>query len=232
VFEDYCRPRVLTAEYAPGRSFEAMLETTTPEQRRRYGEILYRFVYGSLNRFRLFNADPHPGNYLFPDDGSVVFLDFGSVKVFRSKTRDDIQGQMGAVLANDPELLVKLMSQAGFIAPGQRVDAQQLLTWFRMFDEPIIEDREWTYTPEFAKAVIRSTTDPRGGYMELLRHLNLPPDYLTLNRIQWGVNSLLGRLGARANWYRILLEFWEDGPPATALGAEERPFIDASLFRA
>jgi len=232
VFEDYCRPRVLTAEYMPGRSFENMLATATAAEKRRYGEILYRFVYGSLNRFRLFNADPHPGNYLFPDDGSVVFLDFGSVKVFRSKTRDDIRAQMSAILAGDADRLVSLMSQAGFIAPGQRVDAEQLLAWFRKFDEPILEDREWTYTPEFAKAIIRSTTDPRAGYMELLRHMNLPPDYLTLNRIQWGVNSLLGRLGARANWYRILLEFWDNGPPATALGAEERPFMDASPFRA
>ena len=30
----------------------------------------------------MFNADPHPGNYLFHDDGSVSFLDFGCVKRF------------------------------------------------------------------------------------------------------------------------------------------------------
>jgi len=53
-----------------------------------------------------------------------------------------------------------------------------------------------------------------------------------LNRIQWGVNSILGRLRATANWYRISDEFLCDGPPATELGAEEAAFMVASAFRA
>ncbi len=40
---------------------------------------MWRFVYkGNLVHCH-FNADPHPGNYLFRD-GSVVFLDFGCVQ--------------------------------------------------------------------------------------------------------------------------------------------------------
>jgi hypothetical protein len=55
---------------------------------------------------------------------------------------------------------------------------------------------------------------------------------LLLNRIQWGVNSILARLGARENWYRIALELTGEGPPATALGREEAAFVAASPFRA
>jgi hypothetical protein len=79
--------------------------------------------------------------------------------------------------------------------------------------------------------MIRTTTDPRAGYLDLLRRLNLPPDYLMLNRIQWGVNSILGRLRATANWYRITDEFLIDGPPATDLGAQEADFMAVSSFR-
>jgi len=232
VFGEYSRPRVLVSEHMDGRNFDEMLKSSDDTERQRYGEIIYRFVYGSLNRFRLFNADPHPGNYLFPADGSVVFLDFGSVKLFGTKTRDDIRRQLRAVIAGDPRHLVSVMTEAGFIPPNATVDAAQLCTWFALFNAPILRDEEWTYTPEFAREVIKTTTDPREGYVDLLRRLNLPPDYLTLNRIQWGVNSILGQLGARRNWYRILLEFWEDGPAATALGERERPFIDASPYRA
>jgi hypothetical protein len=104
--------------------------------------------------------------------------------------------------------------------------------WFRAFNQPLLSDAEWTYTPEFARDVIRTTTDPREGYVDLLRQLNLPPDYLLLNRIQWGVNSILGRLRARSNWYRITTEFWGEAPPATELGREEAEFIQASPYRA
>jgi predicted unusual protein kinase regulating ubiquinone biosynthesis (AarF/ABC1/UbiB family) len=233
VHHDYCRPRVLTSTYVEGASFEQMMGSTTEEERRRLGEIIYRFVYGSLNRFRLFNADPHPGNYLFPGDGTVVFLDFGSVKLFPSKVRDDIQRQLRAVIAGDVEEMLAALAEAGFVPSGHRPDAERLMGWFRSFNQPILADREWTYTPEFARSVIKSTTDPRSGPIDMLRKLNLPADYLLLNRIQWGVNSILGRLRATANWHRILVqEFWEDGPPATPLGEEEAAFVAASPFRA
>jgi predicted unusual protein kinase regulating ubiquinone biosynthesis (AarF/ABC1/UbiB family) len=232
VFAEYCRPRVLTSEYMPGVDFETMLATASHEERQRYGEIIYRFVFGSLHRFRLFNADPHPGNYRFPGDGSVVFLDFGSVKMFSTHVRAAIQTQLKAVIAADVDALLASLAEAGFIPDRGQTDAERLMAWFRLFNQPIVADREWTYTPEFAREVIQSTTDPRIGPVDLLRKLNLPPDYLLLNRIQWGVNSILGRLGARANWHRIAFEFWGGGLPATRLGELEHPFIEASPFRA
>ncbi|HVL98541.1 MAG TPA: AarF/ABC1/UbiB kinase family protein [Egibacteraceae bacterium] len=230
VHPDYCRPRVLTSEYVEGMDFTTMLETADEPTRQRYGEIIYRFVFGSLNRFRLFNADPHPGNYLFPGDGTVAFLDFGSVKLFGRETRAAIQEQLRAVLAGDTDRLVAVLGDAGFLPPGHRFDRERLMDWFRFFNEPVLHDREWTYTPEFAREVIRATTDPRAGYVDLLRKLNLPPDYLLLNRIQWGVNSILGRLRATANWHRIALELCNGAEPATALGREEAAFIAASPY--
>ena len=124
------------------------------------------------------------------------------------------------------------MREADFIPAAHRVEPQRVLEWFRIFNRTILEDREFTYTPEFARDVIRTTSDPRGGYLDMLLELNLRPDYLLLNRIQWGFNSLLGRLRATANWHRIALELWGRAPPATPLGEEEHAFIAASPYRA
>jgi hypothetical protein len=53
----------------------------------------------------------------------------------------------------------------------------------------------------------------------VLRQLNLPPDYLLLNRIQWGLNSVLAQLDAHADWRAIRDEYTDpDAPPATPLG--------------
>lgn len=232
VFPQWCRPRVLVNEYVAGRDFDTMMAEADVEERRRYGEIVFRFVYGSLYRFRLFNADPHPGNYLFPtsgpDAGSVVFLDFGSVKLFRSQARDTLIDTLTATIAGDSERLFDLLSRAGFVPRGAHVDPDKLFAWFATIHAPILEDAEWTFTPDFAREVIRTVTDPRAGYIDLLRRLNLPAEYLLLHRIQLGVNSILGRLGARANWQRIMGELWDGAAPSTELGALERPFIDAS----
>jgi predicted unusual protein kinase regulating ubiquinone biosynthesis (AarF/ABC1/UbiB family) len=234
VLAEWCRPRVLVTEYVAGADFETMMRRTDADERRRYGEIIYRFVFGSIHRFRLFNADPHPGNYLFPDDPAapVVFLDFGSVKTFSSRTREQIRLQMSALVAGDDDGLVALLDESGFLPRSGHVDRERLVSWFRVFNRPVLTEGEFTYTPEFAREVVGTTTDPRLGYVDMLRRLNLPADYLMLNRIQWGVNSILGRLRARANWQQITREFWGDSGPATALGAQEHEFISASPYRA
>ncbi|MEY3019798.1 MAG: hypothetical protein RLZZ272_782, partial [Actinomycetota bacterium] len=69
---------------------------------------------------------------------------------------------------------------------------------------------------------LSSTTDPRSPYTDVIRRLNLPPEYLLLNRIQWGLNSVLARLGASNDWRAIRDEYVVEGaPPATPLGAED-----------
>jgi predicted unusual protein kinase regulating ubiquinone biosynthesis (AarF/ABC1/UbiB family) len=232
VFPEFCRPRVLTSEYAQGLEFDAMLLASTEAEQQRYAEIMFRFVYGSLHRFRLFNADPHPGNYLFPGDGTVVFLDFGSVKPFSTATRESMLRLLDAVMNSDTEGLLETVRAAGFIPPDHHVDTDHLLSWLHLFHRPILDDAPFTYDAEFAREVIRSSSDPRAGYIDMLRKLNLPPDYLLLNRIQWGVNSILGRLQATANWRRITEELWGRRGAATPLGAEEAAFIAASPYLA
>ena len=232
VFADYTRPRVLVSEYVEGQRFEEAVERADAATKRRYGEIVYRFVYGSLYRFRLFNGDPHPGNYLFPGDGTVVFLDFGSVKLFSSASRRLLQEQVEAIISGDADRLHATLIEAGFIPDGVKSDPARWLEFFRLAHAPLLDDAEFTYTSDFARDVIRLQGDPRSGFFDLLRKVNLPPEYLLLNRISFGVNSILASLGARANWRRITQELWYGGDPATDLGREEAAFVSASAFLA
>src|SRR5438105_128181 len=79
VFPELSSDRVLTMEMVHGRRWTE-IDDVDQELRDRWGEAIDRFWFGSIARFGMFNADPHPGNYLFHDDGTVTFLDFGCVK--------------------------------------------------------------------------------------------------------------------------------------------------------
>ena len=231
VMTEWCRPRVLVSERMRGLDFEAFLTQATEPQRQRAAEIIFRFTFGSLHRFRLFHGDPHPGNYLFPTDaagnwdGTVVFLDFGSVKPFSTAALERIHRQVHASMDGDAVGLAQALQDAGFTKPGQDVDPERLLEWFRLFNAPVVNDATFTYTPQFAREVNRSTSDPRAGWFDLFRKLNLPADYLLLNRIQLGVNSILGRMGATANWHRISRELMDSAPASTELGEQETGFL-------
>ena len=74
------RRRVLVTELLNGRRFEEVKQLDEA-QRDRFGEIVFRFFFGTLKHTRRASGDPHPGNYLLLDDDRVGFLDFGLMRV-------------------------------------------------------------------------------------------------------------------------------------------------------
>lgn len=225
VHHDHCRPRVLVTEFAPGERFAEMAASASPAERDRYGEIIFRFVFGSLYRFRIFNADPHPGNFLFPGDGTVTFLDFGCTKVFPGSARERLRAVHRAVAADDPDALEPALRASGILPKAADVDVATVLRWFRLAHEPMNADAPYTYTPDYARRVTATSTDSSSEYNADLSRLAMPAEYLLLNRITFGVNSLLARIEPTANWHRIMLELAEGAPPATPLGAAEQPWL-------
>jgi predicted unusual protein kinase regulating ubiquinone biosynthesis (AarF/ABC1/UbiB family) len=223
---ELCRGRVLVSERAQGRRFDDVVADSDPDVHQRVGEIIFRYAFGSMGRFRLFNGDPHPGNYLVEDgaaaDGGcrVVFVDYGSVKMFSRERYAAMRSIERAVARGEQDETIARMREAGFVPPGVRVDEDRVYEWMRLYTRPVLaEYQPFEFTPEYASEVIRASSDPRSRFADALRRLNLPPDYLLLNRIQWGLYSVLARLGARGDWRAIRDEYLvEDAPPATVLG--------------
>ncbi|MBK5230073.1 MAG: AarF/ABC1/UbiB kinase family protein, partial [Thermoleophilia bacterium] len=73
------RERVLVSDWVDGIGFDDVLELDQDE-RDRFGEIVFRFAFGSIYHLHQLNADTHPGNYIRMNDGRVAFLDFGMTK--------------------------------------------------------------------------------------------------------------------------------------------------------
>jgi predicted unusual protein kinase regulating ubiquinone biosynthesis (AarF/ABC1/UbiB family) len=238
---EMCRNRVLVTERVHGERFSDFSSGASPQDRQRVGEIIFRYAFGSIGRFRLFNGDPHPGNYLVEEPGSaadggvrVAFLDYGSVKMFTRERYASMRTIERAMASGDRDTAIAALREAGFLPPNATVDEDVVYEWFRLYTKAVIDEQPFEFTPEFAAEVIRSTTDPRSPYSDVLRQLNLPSDYLLLNRIQWGLNSVLGKLGARGHWRAIRDEYVAEGAePATELGVldqawwrERNPRID------
>ena len=225
---DLCRTQVLVSERIHGRTFDQLAAEGSAEEKQRVGEIIFRYAFGSIGRFRLFNGDPHPGNYLIEDaaadDGGirVAFLDYGSVKLFTRERYASMRRIEGAMSLGDRDEALQALREAGFLPRSARVDEDLVYEWFRLYTKPVVADQPFTFTPEFAAEVIRSSADPRSEYADVVRRLNLPSDYLLLNRIQWGLNSVLAKLSATADWRAIRDEYLEgDHPPATDLGEQD-----------
>lgn len=226
VVGDMCRSRVLVSDRVHGRRFDEVVSEGDHDLHQRVGEIIFRYAFGSIARFRLFNGDPHPGNYLVTADEKVAFLDYGSVKMFTRERYRSMRRVDDAVARDDREDFLAAMRDNNFLRDRAKVDEEMLWEWFRLYTRPIIAEQPFTFSSEFATEVMRSTSDPRSPYYSMLRHLNLPPDYLLLMRIHIGLNSVLGRLNATNNWAAVHAEYVGHGPPATELGQQ-----DSAWFR-
>lgn len=233
IIGELCRARVLVTERIHGERFSRFVDQAAEADRQRVGEIIFRYAFGSIGRFRLFNGDPHPGNYLIEvgaaADGGlrVAFLDYGSVKMFTRERYASMRAIEEAMATGDRDTAIGALRQAGFVPARAEVDEDRVFAWFQLYTRPVLAEQPFTFTSAFASEVIRSTTDPRDPFSEMLRRLNLPSDYLLLNRIQWGLNSVLGQLEARGDWRAIRDEYIVEGAePASPLGE-----LDAAWWR-
>lgn len=78
VIDELSADRVLTQDLVEGLTWEQAREADEP-LREQWAQAVLRFAQGSMNVFAIVNVDPHPGNSRSPRDGTVSFLDFGSV---------------------------------------------------------------------------------------------------------------------------------------------------------
>jgi predicted unusual protein kinase regulating ubiquinone biosynthesis (AarF/ABC1/UbiB family) len=211
--------RVLTAEWVSGGSFYDVCAGTQAE-RDEVGEKIFRFFCGSITKLLLFNADPHPGNYFFAEDGGIWFLDFGLVKRFGPGEVDSLRDRVVALRSHDDDAVLDALRRHGWVRKGAKIDARQVVALARLTTLPLIEHQPFTYTSTYMAETIQGMFTSDGPYGDVIRQLTLPRDQVILSRIQVGLGGLFARLGATNNWAAILDEYLFDAPPSTPLGEE------------
>lgn len=225
VFDEFSAARVLTTELVGGSRF-AEVEQWAQAERDLAGEAIFRFVYRSLHDHLAFNGDPHPGNYLFQPGGRVSFLDFGLVKRLSPADRRTSMAVARAVaLDPDRRALRTVLEETGYFVPGAPISDELVFEFSSMFWSYLAEDRPVTLTAEWASDTVRSYLFKEEKFREIDRYGAVPPQFVILQRITIGLFAILGRLNATANWRRIALELWFDGPPASPLGDLEAAWL-------
>src|SRR3954454_24760172 len=123
VHSRHSRRRVLVSDYVEGRGFDEVKQLDQDE-RDIFGEIVFRFCFGSISHLQHFNADTHPGNYLLMEDGRVAFLDFGMTKNLDKEQIELEIAALEAIFDQEPERLRKALHDLGFLNNPQKVDAE------------------------------------------------------------------------------------------------------------
>jgi predicted unusual protein kinase regulating ubiquinone biosynthesis (AarF/ABC1/UbiB family) len=217
IYREHSSRRVLTSELVRGASFEQACAASEPE-RRAWAETLWRFMIESLLGAGLLHADPHPGNYFFQPHGAIAFLDYGCVQRQDDEYRLRVVGAHRAALAGEAasfEAAAKLLMQT---KPGAM--EQPAVAYLRSCFRPLFEV-PFRMTRAYASSLV---TDMR-AIANLARTapidevMTMPPHILFVNRLQFGLYSVLARLDVEVDYAAVERAFLRE--------LDERPVLHA-----
>lgn len=73
--------RIITMDWIEGKHLKEFLETNPTQQARdQVGQALWDFYHFQIHELKAVHADPHPGNFLFNENGKLGIIDFGCIK--------------------------------------------------------------------------------------------------------------------------------------------------------
>jgi len=194
VHPEFSTRRVLTTTFCEGVKIN---ETQTIDQwgidRKDLGNRLVHAYCEMVFSDGLYHADPHPGNILVQQDGTIVLLDFGAVGELKAEMRDGFLKLIEAAVKNDSEKIIDALQNLGFITHERQAEkvAEKVIIAFRSFLQNEVEFdglnfKDLKVNP-FQSSLFNLTTEI--GMRGIANTVQVPKEYVLLNRM---VTLLLG----------------------------------------
>ncbi|MCB9282687.1 MAG: AarF/ABC1/UbiB kinase family protein [Lewinellaceae bacterium] len=136
VYSTYSTGRVITSTWQDG------VKITNVDQlddwqldRHELASRLLRVYCHMVFKDGFYHVDPHPGNILVKQDGTLVLLDFGAVAKLGRQLREGIPQLIEAAVRNDTDAMVEACRFMGFIAEGREAEkmAEKMINALRNF---------------------------------------------------------------------------------------------------
>lgn len=185
---------VLTTTWADGLDFETFVARASPSARDVASEALLDFAFAPLFAKGWLHADPHPGNQIYAEDGTIVALDFGCVRAFDETFLTRFDAFCRAVLEDDGAAFRRSAIELGLAPRPERIDFDELAALYRWLFEPV-RAPHFAFTSQWWKSG-QTFTRPTAANA---RHQGFPPEWIWIQRVQWGLWAVLKRIGGRAD---------------------------------
>lgn len=193
--------RVLTSELVRGEPLEVAAGADEAE-RAAYARTLWTFTFDALLRHRRFNADPHPGNFLFLGEGRVAFLDFGCVQPVTPERSAHARAMHRAALARDEEAF----REAAARMLGTRGGSYErlLLDYVRRCFEPLFAS-PFRFSRPYVVGIVEAIQAVKNEafFAKDGSSVPLPAGMVFMNRLQFGFYSVLARLDCEVDYAEI-----------------------------
>ena len=136
VFPDYSSRRVLTLSLEKGESIETA-STWDMATRNAMGRRLVRALGQQMFFLKRFHCDPHPGNFAFRRDGSVIIYDFGGVKTLSTDLVERFKALVRAGRQHDIPVIEQHLMALDALAEQGKFPVELYQQWLEVLLRPL-----------------------------------------------------------------------------------------------
>ncbi len=182
IHRDLCTRRMLVMERMTGKRLNA-IESGSPEGRAAMRRLIESW-YLQLFEHGFFHGDPHPGNLMVEEDGTLVFLDFGLTGTLTGEMQDVMTSVFTGLVFKDAESVALAIYRAG--ATRERVD----LKAFRSEVQRMMQKYDGASLAQL------STTNSLTEFIEIAARyrIQLPREFAVIARATSIVDGIAKRL--------------------------------------
>ena len=81
-YDELSSDQIITMDWIEGKHIKEWMDTNpSQEARNKVGQALWDCYHHQVHNLNQVHADPHPGNFIIQEDGTLGIIDFGCVKV-------------------------------------------------------------------------------------------------------------------------------------------------------
>lgn len=218
-YNGFSAKRVLTMDWLEGQHLDDFLKTNpSQETRNKIGQAMWDFYDTQVHTLRAIHADPHPGNFLLQQNGSLGVIDFGCVKEIPEDFYLNYFALLVPEITLDEQSLTAIMLQQQIVSNNDSASTKQVIVELFMkmtnllsapfsedefdFGDNTYIDKIYALGEELSKMdVLKNSKEGRGSQHALY-----------INRTYFGLYSILNVLGAKVNtgkrsWKTPLIEY-------------------------
>ena len=195
VIDSLSSEQVLTLRYEPGDDLDTVENSPAYSQalRNLLGERLFRALGREMFVLREVHCDPHPGNFAFRPDGTIIMYDFGAVKRIPEGDARALKALTLAAYAGDYDELDRILVDLDVRkADGPQVGQDFYQPWVELLMPPFGEEPFDFAGSRLHLDLVKHTRTVPWKYLESFQP---SPRTLLVNRVLGGHYWTMRRLG-------------------------------------
>lgn len=196
--------KIITMDWMDGLHLNEFNQTNPSQEiRNQIGQAIWDFYDYQVHTLRQVHADPHPGNFLMRENGTLGIFDFGCVK----EIPEDFYQKYFALLQKDLSFkgkeLEKIYMDLSFLSPNDSAEEKTFFTgifneMIEMLGKPFHQDEfDFSDNDYFTEIYALSERISKMKEVRNSKTARGPRDALYINRTYFGLYKLLNELGAK-----------------------------------